>query len=92
MFFDQLWLFKERTRKDGILEYTINRENEILEFLALVRPYLILKRRQAELMVRIIKKKKQIKTKDDFTELIQMVDRYREINYSQNRKRHNLTP
>src|SRR3989338_10757671 len=46
-----------RERKDGILEYTINRQDSIMAFLKLVKPYVILKARQAELMLRIISAK-----------------------------------
>ncbi len=81
-----------RERKDGILEYTINKQDEIIEFLESIKPYLILKKKQAELMIRIIKRKKTVKSKTDFIKLANLVERYREINYSQNRKRHNLTP
>jgi len=33
-----------RKRKDGILEYTIGRKDEIIKFLELIKPYLILKK------------------------------------------------
>ncbi|RLE46352.1 hypothetical protein DRJ25_04315 [Candidatus Woesearchaeota archaeon] len=81
-----------RERKDGILEYTINRQDDIVEFLRLIQPYLILKKKQAELMIKIIQKKKQVKNKSDFIKLVNLIDKYRELNYSKNRKRHNLTP
>ena|SRR6056297_2363964 len=71
-----------RERNDGILEYTINRQDEITEFLQLIKPYLVLKKKQAELMIKILKQKKEIKTKDDFVKLVELVDRYRELNYS----------
>ncbi len=81
-----------RERKDGILEYTINRQNDILEFLQLLEPYLILKKKQARLMMKIIRKKKQVKNKKDFIQLVNLVEKYRELNYSKKRNRHSLTP
>ena len=81
-----------RERKDGILEYTINKQDDIIKFLQLIEPYLILKKKQAKLMIEIIEKKKRIKNKNDFIKLANLVDKYRELNYSKNRKRHNLTP
>lgn len=48
-----------RERKDGILEYTINKIEHIKEFLAVVRPFVILKRKQVELMLTIIDQKQR---------------------------------
>ena len=81
-----------RERKDGILEYTINKQDDIINFLALIKPYLILKRQHAKLMIKILQAKKKVKNKKDFFKLADMIDIYRNINYSKKRKRHNLTP
>ncbi len=81
-----------RERKDGILEYTINRKNEIVNFLNLVSPYLILKKKQAKLMVKILNKKEKVKSKNDFQKLMELTEQFRILNYSKKRKRHNLTP
>src|SRR3989338_3619781 len=50
-----------RERKDGILEYVINKKDEIINFLSVIKPYLVLKKRQADLMIRIIKAKEKVK-------------------------------
>ena len=81
-----------RKRKDGILEYTIGKKDEIIKFLGLIRPYLILKKKQADLMIRIIEQKDKVKSKSDFQKLAKLIDKFRELNYSKKRKRHNLTP
>ena len=81
-----------RERKDGILEYVINKKDEIINFLYVIKPYLILKRRQADLMVEILKVKTKVKDQKSFNELAQLIDKFRELNYSKKRKRHNLTP
>lgn len=81
-----------RKRKDGILEYTIGRTEDIIELLIMIKPYLILKKRQANLMLEILKKKKSVKNKADFQGLMDLIDKFRDLNYSKKRKRHKLTP
>ena len=81
-----------RERNDGILEYTIGREEAIHTFLRFVSPYLILKQQQAALMLQILERKAKVKNKNDFSELMKIIDRFRELNYSKKRKRHTLTP
>ena len=39
-----------RERKDGITEYIIGRLDEILEFLKMIEPYVLLKKEQMQLM------------------------------------------
>lgn len=81
-----------RERKDGILEYTINRIDEIKEFLNLVKPFVVLKRKQVKLMEAILKQKQNVEDKKDFEALMKLVDSFRELNYSKKRKRRTLTP
>lgn len=81
-----------RTRKDGIVEYVIGRQNSICNFLDAVEPYLILKRDQAKLMRKILLKKSRVKNKEDFRQLTELIDSFRTLNYSKNRKRRTLTP
>jgi len=80
-----------RVRKDGILEYIISRIEALHKFLTIVKPFLILKRNQADLMLKILKEKKNIKNKRDFEKLARLVDRFRNLNYSKKRKKHILT-
>ena len=81
-----------RKRKDGILEYTINRRESIVRFLRMVERYVILKKEQAALMKKIMDVKKRVENKKDFEKLMMLVDRFRELNYSKKRKKHTLTP
>ena len=81
-----------RERKDGILEYIINKIDDIKGFLMLVRPFVILKRKQVEMTLKIIELKNKIKNKDDFNALMELIDSFRELNYSKKRKRRALTP
>lgn len=81
-----------RERKDGILEYSINRINNLKLFLASVKPFLILKKEQAELMLKILKDKEKIRNQKDFEKLAQLIDKFRELNYSKKRKIRTFTP
>ena len=81
-----------RVRKDGILEYTIGKVDSLRKFLQIVKPFLILKKEQAYLMLKIINKKETVKNKQDFIKLANLIDRFRDLNYSKKRKRHILTP
>ena len=81
-----------RKRKDGILEYTIGKVGDIKNFLEMINPYLILKRRQASLMLKILEKKELVKSEGDFEKLMNLIDKFRDLNYSKKRKKHKLTP
>lgn len=77
---------KLRLRKDGIYEFTINKQAEIIDFLQNVSPYLLLKQRQAVLMIDILESKQAVATEKDFAELLDKIDQFRELNYSKKRK------
>ncbi|MEK7465012.1 MAG: LAGLIDADG family homing endonuclease [Patescibacteria group bacterium] len=81
-----------RTRSDGILEYVISKAGEIREFLHCVAPYVVLKKRQIALMLRILEQKERIECREDFAALLRLIDLYRELNYSKKRKERALTP
>ena len=83
---------KIRERKDGILEYVINKIDEIKEFLKCVYPFVLMKRKQVELMLEIIEAKSKVESKNDFEHLLKLVDSYRQLNYSKRRKQRRLTP
>ena len=80
-----------RIRKDGIMEYTIGKIESLIQFLKLVKPYVILKRDQVELMQNILKIKKTIKSKEDFERLVLEIKKFRNLNYSKVEKNY-LTP
>lgn len=81
-----------RVRKDGILEYIISKFEEIRTFLKMVKPFLILKKEQANLMLDILNQKEKVKDEKGFQKLAQLIDRFRNLNYSKKRKRRILTP
>ena len=81
-----------RRRNDGILEYIISKQNSIRELLGWVKPYLLLKKEQADLMLEILDKKETVESKNDFIQLIDLVDKFRDLNYSKKRKKYTLTP
>lgn len=76
-----------RRRKDGILELTINRIDEIKEFLEIVEPFSIFKKKQIILMKKIVSSKEKIENEEDFKSLLELVDSYRELNYSKKRRK-----
>ena len=75
-----------RIRKDGILEYTISKQEEIKEFLLYIKNYLVMKKPQAELVLEVMKLRQDIKTQKDFNVLMKKIDQFRELNYSNKRK------
>lgn len=81
-----------RIRKDGILEYTINRKDAIRQLLKQIKPFVILKRKQVFLMLDILERKEKIRNKKDFIALMAKIEKFRKLNYSKKRKRHTLTP
>ncbi len=74
-----------RKRKDGIVEYTIGDVLGIKKVIETVLPYIVLKKEQAELMLKILSFKKKVKSGKDFLKLARMIDRFEEINYSAKR-------
>ena len=81
-----------RVRKDGILEYIIGKTDAIREFLKMVKPFVILKRAQVDLMLEILDRKERVKSQKDFNTLALLIDSFRELNYSKKRKKRVLTP
>jgi len=81
-----------RIRKDGILEYIIGRQENIIKFVNLVEPFVILKKLQIVLLKKIIIAKNKVENKKDFQALAKLIDTFRELNYSKNRKVRTLTP
>lgn len=81
-----------RERNDGILEYIISRNYDIEKFLSLVEPFVILKKSQVKLMRKILELKSAVKNKEDFVVLMNLIDSFRELNYSKKRKTRKLTP
>ncbi len=81
-----------RERKDGILEYTINKVDAIKKFMKMVKPFVILKRKQVALMEKILEEKLLVQDQKSFNKLALLIDQFRVLNYSKKRKVHILTP
>jgi len=75
-----------RDRNDGICEYIIGDLNSIEKFIKWIGPYSILKRKQIQLMSKILQKKRNVKSVDSFLELCRFIDKFKELNYSKKRK------
>ena len=89
-FIDQLHnlLFKTgyiRDRKDGMLELTIKSVNDINLLLIAIKPYLIVKKAQADLVLEIIDLQKDIKTDHEFLEVCKKIDKFMILNDSKKR-------
>ena len=81
-----------RKRNDGMLEYVINKQNDIYKFLKIIEPYVIMKKKQVALIFKILEKKKCVRSQKEFNELAMLIDKFRELNYSKKRKKCKLTP
>ena len=81
-----------RIRKDGILEYTISKQEEITNFLLSIKNYLVMKKPQADLVLEVMELRKSINTKKDFQVLMNKVEVFRELNYSKKRKIRHMNP
>ena len=81
-----------RVRKDDILEYIIGKQENIVKFIRLIEPYVVMKKLQIRLIKKIIIAKSKVQNKEDFQALAKLIDTFRELNYSKNRKVRTLTP
>ena len=79
-----------RERKDGIIEYIIGDTNSIQELLVSLLPFLRLKKKQAKLMLEVLKSKENIKNAKDFLILSRKIDEFQNINYSKKRIQNSL--
>ncbi|MFH1720252.1 MAG: LAGLIDADG family homing endonuclease [Patescibacteria group bacterium] len=75
-----------RERNDGVSEYIVGDMCSIKLLLLNVLPYLRLKKEQAELMLRILSVKENVKSAKGFLLLAEMIDQFRTMNYSKKRQ------
>ena len=80
-----------RDRPDGLSEYTIVGLKEVQKVLLEIEPYLLIKRKQAKLALRIISRLEKIHrfTTGDLLRIAKEVDKFSLLNYS--KKRQNTT-
>ena len=79
-----------RKRKDGVMEVTVGRIAEIMQLIAIVKPYTRLKKKQLALLEQILRAKEAVEDEKTFSNLLRLIDGYRNLNYS--KKRNVLTP
>lgn len=77
-----------RYRNDGMIELTIGDRPSIKKILQNVSPFLIGKQKQAELMLKILEQSTQVASAQDFLLLTQLIDLFRDLNYSKKRTIH----
>ena len=75
-----------RHRKTGISDYTIVDSKEVEKILLLLRPHVKLKKKQVELGLDIFNKLENKKSNEDFLNICKLVDKFKQLNYSKNRK------
>jgi intein-encoded DNA endonuclease-like protein len=78
-----------RDRNDGMCEYTIVQKDDVARILDLLSPYIILKKKQAELALSIIARmpgRGRSMTAQLLLDMSKEVDRFSLLNYSKKRK------
>jgi len=88
----QIGYGKLRIRNDGMYEYTIGKHEELEKFLIKLKPFLYLKKAQAELMLNILHTKKNVQSAKDFACLLEKIEQFRSLNYSKKRIKRTLIP
>jgi uncharacterized protein YjiK len=76
-----------RTRNDGIIEWVISDEKGIKLIIIKTLPFLVIKKKQAKLMLEVLDKKSKINNKREFIALANKIDRFKNLNYSKKRKK-----
>jgi hypothetical protein len=74
-----------RIRSDGVSELVITGVGAVKHVLSQLKNSLILKKKNANLILEIIEKKRKVSSRDEFIEVCKLVDRVAELNYSKNR-------
>ena len=70
---------------DDVVEYVITAADPVKNLLLQLKDCLVLKQRQANLVLEILEKKKKIKSKSDFLEVCKLTDKVAKLNYSKKR-------
>jgi len=74
-----------RSRNDGMEEYILGDTSSIRQLLKAVKPFLLFKQLQAELMLQILDLKKEVNSPADFLSLCTLIDNFKDLNYSKKR-------
>lgn len=76
---------KRSTKRDDVVEYVITAADPVRNLLLQLKDSLVLKKRQANLVLEILEKKKRIQSKSDFLEVCRLTDKVAMLNYSKKR-------
>jgi len=74
-----------RQKTDDVVEYVITAADPVKNLLLQIKDYLVLKKRQANLVLEILEQKRHIKSKTDFIKVCQLTDKVAVLNYSKKR-------
>lgn len=74
-----------RTKTDDVTEYIITGADPVKNLLLQLKDCLILKKRQANLVLEILEKKKKVQSKKEFLEACKLTDKVAALNYSKKR-------
>ena len=74
-----------RTKTDDVVEYVITAADPVRNLLLQLKDSLVLKKRQANLVLEILEQKKRIQSKSDFLEVCRLTDKVAMLNYSKKR-------
>ena len=70
---------------DNVMEFTITAADPVKNLLLQLSGCLLIKKRQANLVLELLEKKRNLKCKADFIEVCKLVDKVAALNYSKNR-------
>ena len=74
-----------RIRKDNVSELVISGTGPVEQVLLQLKDFLILKKNNASLVLKIIEKKRTVNSKKEFIEVCKLVDQVAALNYSKTR-------
>jgi hypothetical protein len=74
-----------RQKSDDVVEYIITAADPAKNLLLQIKDHLVLKKRQANLILEILEQKKHMQSKIDFIKVCRLTDKVAELNYSKTR-------
>ena len=74
-----------RQKSDDVVEYIITAADPVKNLLLQIKDHLVLKKRQANLILEILEQKKHIQSKTDFIKVCRLTDKVAEFNNSKTR-------
>ena len=71
-----------RIRKDNVSELVITGVGPVKQVLLQLKDFLVLKKKQANLVLKIIEEKEKVNSESEFIEICKLVDQVSKLNYS----------